>query len=40
LGIAAAVGIGGYKFWQSKSEKWSDEYKKNHPEEVKKFKPE
>jgi hypothetical protein len=40
LGIAAAVGIGGYKFWQSKSEKWSDEYRRNHPEEVKKSKPE
>src|ERR1700693_1284363 len=29
LGIAAAAGIGGYKFWQSKSEKWADEYKRN-----------
>jgi hypothetical protein len=25
LGIAAAVGIGGYKYWQSKTAKWSDE---------------
>ena len=40
LGIAAAVGIGGYKFWQSKSEKWSDEYRRNHPKEVKKLKAE
>jgi hypothetical protein len=40
LGIAAAAGIGGYKFWQSKTEKWSDEYRRNHPEEVKKLKAE
>jgi len=38
LGIAAAAGIGGYKFWQSKTEKWTDEYRKDHPEEVKKLK--
>src|ERR1017187_8531887 len=38
LGIAAAAGIGGYKYWQSKTEKWSDEYRRNQPEEDKKLK--
>jgi hypothetical protein len=38
LGIATAVCIGGYKYWQSKTETWSDEYKENHPEEDKKLK--
>ena len=38
LGIVAAVGIGGYKFWQSKTEKWAEESKRDHPEEVKKLK--
>jgi len=38
LGIAAAAGIGGYKYWQSKTEKWADEYKRIHPEEIKKLK--
>jgi hypothetical protein len=39
LGIAAAAGIGGYRFLQSKTEKWAEEYKRDHPEEVKKLKP-
>jgi hypothetical protein len=38
LGIAAAVGIGGYKYWQTKTEKWAEESKRDHPEEVKKLK--
>jgi hypothetical protein len=38
LGIAAAAGIGGYKYWQSLTEKWSDQYKGNRPEEDKKLK--
>jgi hypothetical protein len=36
LGIAAAVGIGAYKYWHIRTEKWSDEYRRNHPEEDKK----
>ena len=39
LGIAAAAGIGGYRFLQSKTEKWAEEYKREHPEEVQKLKP-
>lgn len=39
LGIAAAAGIGGYKYWQSKTEKLVDSYEKDRPEEVKKLKP-
>jgi hypothetical protein len=38
LGIAAAAGIGGYKYWQSKTEKWAEQSKKDLPEEVKKLK--
>jgi hypothetical protein len=38
LGIAAAAGIGGYKYWQSKTEKWTEESKTERPEEVKKLK--
>jgi hypothetical protein len=38
LGIVAAVGIGGYKYWQSKTEKWSEEQKIGHQEEVKRLK--
>jgi hypothetical protein len=38
LGIAAAAGIGGYKYWQSKTEKLVDADGKDHPEEVKKLK--
>lgn len=38
LGIAAAAGIGGYKYWQSKSEKLVDADGKERPEEVKKLK--
>lgn len=38
LGIAAAVGIGGYKYWQSKTEKWAEEQKIAHQEEVKRLK--
>ena len=38
LGIAAAVGIGGYKYWQSKSEKWAEKFKSNPPEEMKRLK--
>ena len=34
LGIAAAASIGGYIYLQSKTE----EYRRNHPEEVKKLK--
>jgi len=34
LGIAAAAGIGGYMYLQGKTE----EYRRNHPEEVKKLK--
>lgn len=34
LGIAAAAGIGGYMYLQNKTE----EYRRNHPEEVKKLK--
>ena len=37
LGIAAAVGIGGYKYWQSKTEKRVEEYKSDPREEVKKL---
>ena len=36
LGIVAAAGIGGYKYWQSKTEK-CDDYRIDHPEEVKKL---
>ena len=39
LGIAAAAGIGGYKYWQRQTEKWAEEYKKECPEEAKKLKP-
>ncbi len=38
LGIAAAAGIGGYKYWQSKTEKRTDEIRSNHPEEGRKLK--
>jgi uncharacterized protein HemX len=38
LGIAAAAGIGGYKFWQSKAEQWAVESRRNQPEEDKKLK--
>jgi hypothetical protein len=38
LGIAAAAGIGGYKYWQSKTAKLVEEYKTDDPEEVKKLK--
>jgi uncharacterized protein HemX len=38
LGIAAAAGIGGYKFWQSKTEHWAVESRRNQPEEDKKLK--
>ena len=38
LGIAAAAGIGGYKYWQSKTEKLAEENKTDDPEEVKKLK--
>jgi hypothetical protein len=38
LGIAAAAGIGGYRYWQSNSEKSVEEYKPDDPEEVKKQK--
>jgi len=38
LGIAAAVSIGGYKYWQMKTEKWAEEFTRNHPEEDKKLK--
>ena len=38
LGVVAAAGIGGYKHWQSKTEMWAEEYRRNHPEEVKKLK--
>jgi len=38
LGIAAAVGIGGYKYWQSKTEQWAEEQKIGHEEEVKRLK--
>ena len=38
LGIAAAAGIGGYKYWQSKTEESVEEYKTDDPEEVKKLK--
>jgi hypothetical protein len=38
LGIAAAASIGGYKYWQSKTEKLVDAYGQDHPEEVKKLK--
>jgi hypothetical protein len=38
LGIAAAAGIGGYKYWQSKTEKWAEEFTRNQPEEDKKLK--
>jgi len=37
LGVAAVAGIGGYKYWQSKTEKLVDAYGKDHPEEVKKL---
>ena len=40
LGIAAAAGIWWYKFWQSKTGKWSDKYRRNHPEEVRNSRPE
>jgi len=38
LGIVAAAGIGGYKYWQSQTEKWTEEHRRNHPEEVKELK--
>jgi hypothetical protein len=38
LGVAAAAGIGGHKYWQSKTEKLVEEYKADDPEEVKKLK--
>lgn len=38
LGIAAAAGIGGYKYWQSKTEKWVEDRKTDDPKEVKKLK--
>jgi len=38
LGIAAAAGIGGYKFWQNKTEQWAVEAGRNQPEEDKKLK--
>lgn len=38
LGVVAALGICGYKCWRSKTEKWAEELKSNHPEEVKKSK--
>ena len=38
LGIAAAVGIGGYKYWQGKSEQWAVESGRDNPEEDKKLK--
>jgi hypothetical protein len=38
LGIVAAASIGGYKYWQSKTEMWAEEYRRNHPAEVKKLK--
>ena len=37
LGIAAAVGIGGYKYLQSKTEKWTQQNKIDHREEVKRL---
>jgi hypothetical protein len=38
LGIAAAAGIGGYKYWQSKTERWPEACKRDRLEEVKKSK--
>ena len=38
LGIAAAAGIGGYKYWQSKTEKLAEDDKSDQPEEAKKLK--
>ena len=38
LGIAAAAGIGAYKFCQNKTEKWAEEHRRDHPEDVKKLK--
>jgi len=38
LGIAAAAGIGGYMYWQGKAEKWAEEQKIGHQEEVKRLK--
>ena len=38
LGIAAAAGIGGRKYWQSKSVKSVEEYKPDDLEDVKKLK--
>lgn len=38
LGVAAAIGIGSYKYWQSKTEKWAEQRKIDHPEEVKRLK--
>jgi hypothetical protein len=37
LGIAAAAGIGGYKYWQSQTQKRADEPTRDHPEEAKKL---
>jgi uncharacterized protein HemX len=37
LGIAAALGIGGYKYWQAKTEKWVEEFKSEQQEEVRKL---
>jgi hypothetical protein len=38
LGVVAAAGIGGYKYWQSKTEKWAEESKSERLEVVKKSK--
>jgi hypothetical protein len=38
LGIAAAASIGGYKYWQSQTEKWAEDQRRDDPEEVKKLK--
>ena len=38
LGIAAAVGIGGYKYWQGKTEHWAIESRRDQSEEDKKLK--
>jgi hypothetical protein len=37
LGIAAAVGIGGYKYLLSKTEKWAEQDKIDDREEVKRL---
>ena len=38
LGIVAAAGIGGYKYFQSKTEKLTGEYPEDRRDVVKKFK--